>query len=204
MTSTCELKEEAIKCWSFHIERARERGKGWKSLYWKIIQSGVINIINKTNLGPPPPPPPRLCGIHFWHSSRDANVITMSKVAWKKPSRHTFPSSSAGNFWPSVKLVYIVLCLCLCVILSKLNAGGRYSLLFPANLLSCRCSTSRASWALAHPSPQVLSFLGTQLSTYIMNLSTQVLKWVQNWACKLNFLGSRPALCSSTANIVVR
>ena len=42
------------------------------------------------------------------------------------------------------------------------------------------------SWALAHPSLQVLSFLGTQISTLIVNLSTQVLKWVQNWVRKLN------------------
>ena len=53
------------------------------------------------------------------------------------------------------------------------------------------------SWALAHPSPQVLSFLGTQVSTLYSEFEhtlTQVHNWMRNWARKLNFLGASPAL----------
>ena len=55
------------------------------------------------------------------------------------------------------------------------------------------CPSARAG----HPSPQVLSFLGTQV-LYLVNLSTQALNWVRNWACNLNFFGARPALRVST------
>ena len=50
------------------------------------------------------------------------------------------------------------------------------------------------SWALVHPSLQVLSFLGPQVSLYIVILSTQVLKWVRNWVRRFIFLSARPAL----------